>query len=127
MGEVYPKDVYRLREERIESCPAEKDLELLFFEKLDTNQQRAFTGWKKPNASWSASKERWPVGKGRRLSPFILSIRGPTRNTASRPAPRPWAFNAKETWSCWSEFRRGHRDDQRADALTAGGLEQDDL
>ena len=57
----------------------------------------------KPTASWSASKERWLVGRGRRLSPSILPIWSPIRNTASRPG----AFNTRKTWDYWSEFRRG--------------------
>lgn len=55
---------WRLREEHLASCPAERDLGMLVNVWLSMSQQRAQVG-KKVSGSWPASEILWPAGRGK--------------------------------------------------------------
>ena len=51
-----------------DSSPAEKDMEVLMDEKLDTNQGR-------PTASWAAPEEGWQQGEERDVPGYSALVR----------------------------------------------------
>ena len=51
---------------------------------------------RKPIASWAASKEAWPAGRGRWFSPSTLLLWDPTWNTESSSGTP----SVRKTWTC---------------------------
>ena len=73
-------------------------LGVLVYEKLYLQPTR-------PTVSWIASKERWPVGQGRWLSPSTLSLWGAIGSAMSKPGDPSTRIQ-----NCWSGSREDDQD-----------------
>lgn len=67
---------------------------------------------RKPDVSWAASKLAWEEGWVRWFCLWILFLWDLTQ----RAAYSSEVLNIEWRWTCWSEPRGGHADDQRAEA-----------
>ncbi|GAB0199164.1 hypothetical protein GRJ2_002381800 [Grus japonensis] len=111
VGRRNPKHNYRLGGDWIESSPEEKDLGVLVDEKLNMSWQCALAAQKANRVLGCITSSMTSRSREGILPLYPALVRPPCSTASSSGVPR-----TRRTWSCWSESRGGHEDDQRAGA-----------